>query len=83
MGFPLWDETAAAVWLDPLIVLKSEQLAVDVDIDHGVDYGATLSWPADFAPGLGEPVATVVRTIDIPKLDRMFIQLMRGPNPQP
>lgn len=83
VGFPLWDETAAAVWLDPLIVLKSEQLAVDVDIDHGVDYGATLSWPADFAPGLGEPVATVVRTIDIPKLDRMFIQLMRGPNPQP
>jgi purine nucleosidase len=83
VGFPLWDETASAVWLDPSIVTGSDRLAIDVDIDHGPEYGATLSWPPDFAPGLGEPTATVVRTVDIPKLERMFVRLIRAPNPAP
>jgi len=81
VGFPMWDETASAVWLDPAIVTASERLAMDTDIDHGPNYGATLSWPADFAPGLGEPTVTVVRTIDIPRLERMFVRLIRSPNP--
>jgi purine nucleosidase len=81
IGFPMWDETAAAVWLDPSLVTKSERLAMDIDIDHGPNYGATLSWPPDFAPGLGEPAVTVVRAIDIPRLERMFVQLIQSPNP--
>jgi inosine-uridine nucleoside N-ribohydrolase len=83
VGFPMWDETATAVWLDPSIVTDSERLAVDTDIDHGPNYGATLSWPPDFAPGLGEPVVTVVRKIDIHRLERMFVSLIRSPNPAP
>jgi inosine-uridine nucleoside N-ribohydrolase len=83
VGFPMWDETAAAVWLDPTLVTRSEQLAMDIDIDHGANYGATLSWPADFAPGLGEPRVTVVRAIDIPRLERMFVSLIQSPNPTP
>jgi inosine-uridine nucleoside N-ribohydrolase len=77
----MWDETASAVWLDPAIVTASERLAMDTDIDHGPNYGATLSWPPDFAPGLGEPTVTVVRTIDIPRLERLFVRLIRSPNP--
>jgi inosine-uridine nucleoside N-ribohydrolase len=83
IGFPMWDETASAVWLDPLIVTSSDRLAVDVDISHGPNYGATISWPPDFAPGLGEPTVTVVRTIDIPKLERMFVHLVRDPSGAP
>jgi inosine-uridine nucleoside N-ribohydrolase len=83
VGFPMWDETASAVWLDPTIVTASSRLAVDVDIDHGPNYGATLSWPTDFAPGLGEPTVTVVRTIAIPRLERLFVSLIRSPNPAP
>ncbi len=83
IGFPMWDETAAAVWLDPALVTRSEKLAMDIDIDHGPNYGATLSWPKDFAPGLGEPSVTVVRAIDIPRLERMFVTLIRSPNPVP
>ena len=83
VGFPMWDETASAVWLDPSIVTESDRLAMDVDIDHGENYGATVSWPTDFAPGLGEPTVTVVRAIDIPKLERMFVRLVTSPNPAP
>jgi len=82
-GFPMWDETAAAVWLDPTLVRRSDRLAMDVDIDHGAGYGATLSWLPGFAPGLGEPVVTVVRAIDIPRLERLFVESMRRPTPAP
>jgi inosine-uridine nucleoside N-ribohydrolase len=82
-GFPMWDETGASVWLDPSIVTRSDRLAMDFDIDHGPNYGATLSWPPDSAPGLGEPIITVVRTVDVHKLERMFVRLMQSPNPAP
>jgi purine nucleosidase len=83
VGFPMWDETAAAVWLDPGIVRRSVRLAMDVDIDHGAGYGATLSWLPGFSPGLGEPVVTVVREIDVRRLERLFVESMRRPTPAP
>jgi purine nucleosidase len=77
VGYPMWDETGAAVWLDPSIVTRTDRLAVDVDIDHGAGYGATLSWFPGFNPGLGEPLVTVVRKIDITRLERLFVESMR------
>jgi len=76
-GFPMWDEVASAVFLDPTIVARSQALAMDVDIGHGGSYGATLSWPAGGGPGLGEPDVTVVRTVDIPRLEALFAELVR------
>jgi inosine-uridine nucleoside N-ribohydrolase len=76
-GFPMWDEVAAAVFLDPTVVARSQPLAMDVDIGHGASYGATLSWPAGGGPGLGEPEVTVVRAVDIPRLEAMFAELVR------
>jgi inosine-uridine nucleoside N-ribohydrolase len=83
IGFPMWDETAAAVWIDPTLVTRSDQLSMDIDIDHGPNYGATLSWPTDSAPGLGEAKVTVIRAVDIPKLERTFVRLIQSPNPGP
>jgi inosine-uridine nucleoside N-ribohydrolase len=83
IGFPMWDETAAAVWLEPGLVRRSDRLAMDVAIDHGSAYGATLSWPPGGGPGLGEPDVTVVRAIDIPGLERLFVQLLHQPTPAP
>jgi len=81
-GFPMWDETGAAVWLDPTIITRSDRVAMDVDIDHGANYGATLSWFEGFNPGLGEPIVTVVRAIDIPQLERRFVaEFARPPSP--
>ncbi|HMD61821.1 MAG TPA: nucleoside hydrolase [Opitutaceae bacterium] len=77
VGFPMWDETAAAVWLEPAIVRRSDRLLMDIDIDHGAGYGSTLSWLPGFGPRLGEPTVTVVRSIDVPKLERLFVESMR------
>ena len=48
VGYPLWDETASAVWLDPGIVRHSDQLAMDIDIDHGPGYGASTDQACDY-----------------------------------
>lgn len=50
---------------------------MDIVIDHGATYGATLSWPASQGPGLGEPEALVVRSVDVPRLEVMFGELLR------
>jgi purine nucleosidase len=79
LGFPMWDEVASAVFLDPTIVLHSDRLAVDIDIGHGANYGSTLSWPAGGGPGMGEPDATVVRAVDVARLEAMFVSEVRSP----
>ena len=83
LGFPMWDEVASAVFLDSSIVLHSDRLAMDIDIGHGANYGSTLSWPAGGGPGLGEPDATVVRAVDIPRLEAMFVSEVRSPPQAP
>ena len=77
VGFPMWDETGAAIWLDPTLVTVSDRLVVDVDFDHGANYGATLSWSPGFNPGLGEPTVTVVRAVDIARLEELFVGSMK------
>lgn len=77
VGFPLWDETAAAVFLDPTLATSTVELAMDIEIDHGGAYGSTLSWPAHGGPGLGEPTITVVRAVDLNRLDTLFVTLLQ------
>ena len=78
-GFPLWDEIATAVWLDPSIITKSSQLYVDVDTSFSAGYGQTLSWSEHYQPGLGEQLQTVVREIDVERLENMMVELMNRP----
>lgn len=75
-GFPLWDESAAAVLLDPSVAKVTSQLAMDIDIGHGPDYGAILSWPVGRGPNLGEPEVTVVRSFDVEKLEKLYCDLL-------
>ena len=49
----------------------------DIEVDHGASYGATLSWAAGGGPGLGEPDVTVVRRIDVPRLEELFVSLLQ------
>jgi inosine-uridine nucleoside N-ribohydrolase len=71
-NWPLWDEIAAAVWLDPTIVTQRETLFVDYDTVFSAGYGDMLSWRAGYQPGLGEQPAEVVRAIDPARLEALL-----------
>ena len=75
-GFPMWDELAAAVWLDPSLVKRSQKMLEDVAVGDGADYGSTLSWPIGRGPSLGEREVTVVQDVDVPRFERLTVKLL-------
>jgi inosine-uridine nucleoside N-ribohydrolase len=75
-GFPLWDELAAAVWLNPAVIAKSVSLFVDADTEPGAGYGDTLSWAPGYEPGLGEQRETVVQEVNVRALEQLMAELM-------
>ena len=75
-GFPMWDELAAAVWLDPSLVRRSQKMLVDVATGDGADYGSTLSWPLGRGPGLGEREVEVVQDVDVGRFERLTVKLL-------
>jgi purine nucleosidase len=82
-GFPMWDEIAVAVWLQPDLITKTEMLFVDYETEFGPAYGDTLSWHAAYRPGLGEQAAQVVRAINVPKLEEMLPRLIARSSQRP
>jgi len=71
-GFPMWDEIAAAVWLDPSLVTKSERLWYDFDVQFGPGYGDMLTWHDAYRPGLDEGRADVVISVDVPRMEALI-----------
>jgi purine nucleosidase len=80
-SFPMWDELAVAAWLDPSIVTRSKNLLVDISTSFGPGYGDTLSWAPNEAPGLGEQMVNVVFDVNVPKFERMVVDLLSAPSP--
>jgi len=79
----MWDELAAAAWIDPSIITKSQTLYMGVDIDHGAGYGNTLTWqPNDSLKPAAQPVE-IQMDLDTEKFYRMFVSLMTAPTPAP
>lgn len=74
--FPMWDELAVAVWLDPSIATRTETLLVDIDTGFTASYGDTLSWPLGTGPGLGERPVEVVFDIDVARFERLSVSLL-------
>jgi inosine-uridine nucleoside N-ribohydrolase len=77
-----WDELAAAAWLDPAIITKEKELYIDVNINRGPFYGDTLSWTAENKPALDLQLVHVQTGVDLPRFNKLFVELMKGP-PQP
>jgi inosine-uridine nucleoside N-ribohydrolase len=77
-GFPLWDEIAAGVWLDPGLATKKEKLFVDYNTQFGPGYGDTLSWHSGYEPGLGEQSAEVVMAVDPARLEALMVKTISG-----
>jgi len=72
----LWDELAAAAWIDPTIITRSQTRYMGVDLDHGAGYGNTLTWGVKDSL---KPAATAVEIqfdLDTEKFYRMFVELM-------
>lgn len=79
----LWDELAAAAWLDPSIITKSQKLYMDIDVDHGASYGDTLAWAEHQQPDMGEQLVEVQKDLDKQKFYKEFVELMSRPTPKP
>ena len=77
-GFYMWDELAAAAWIDPSIITKEETLYVDVDLNHGANYGDTLTWSESNKPKRTLQPVHVWVDLDRKKFEGMFVGLMTG-----
>jgi purine nucleosidase len=72
----MWDELAAAAWLDPSLITKQETRYMSVDIDHGAGYGNTLTWTERDKPKTAaQPVAIQV-DLNKEQFYEMFVNLM-------
>jgi purine nucleosidase len=78
-SYPMWDELAVAVWLDPTLIRRHEVLLVDADTSFTASYGNTLSWSANEGPGLGEKPVDVVLDVDVPRFEQMTLDLLSKP----
>jgi purine nucleosidase len=72
----LWDELAAAAWLDPSLITKKETRFMDVDLDHGAGYGNTLTWTNQDNPKLEPQPVEIQVDLDAEKFYRMFVELL-------
>ena len=78
----LWDELAAAAWLDPSLITKKEMLFMDVDLDRGPGYGNTLSWADRNKPIVEVLPAEVQVDLDLEKFYKLFVDLLTAKTPR-
>jgi purine nucleosidase len=82
---PMWDEVAAATWIDDSLVTRHEELHLDVELDRGPHWGNTLSWPPGEPPARNRTwsgdfstaarPARVQLALDVPRFRDLFIRL--------
>ncbi len=77
----MWDELAAAAWLDPSLITKQETRYLSVDIGHGAGYGNTLTWTDRDKPKSAIQPVTVQVDLDKENFYEMFVRLMSAPTP--
>jgi inosine-uridine nucleoside N-ribohydrolase len=78
----LWDELAAAAWLDPTLITKTETRLIDVDLDRGANYGNVLAWGEQDKPKAEVPRVEVQVDLDTKRFYDMFVNLLTAPTPQ-
>ncbi len=78
----LWDELAAAAWLDPSVITKTETRYMDVDLDRGAGYGNTLTWTDQDKPKLEVRPVEIQVDLDSEKFYRIFVELLTAATPK-
>ncbi len=79
----MWDELAAAAWIDPTLINKRETRFMEVDLDRGAGYGNTLTWIEKDKPKLAATPVEIQMDLDLEKFYRMFVSLMIASTPLP
>lgn len=72
----MWDELAAAAWLDPTLITKKDSKYMGVDIDHGAGYGNTLTSSANDAANLSKQPVEINVDLDKQRFYDLFQKLM-------
>ena len=79
-GEYMWDELAAAAWIDPSLITAKETRYMAVDLERGAGYGNTLTWVEKDKPKISVQPVEIQFELDKEKFYRMFIDLMSAPN---
>ena len=72
----MWDELAAAAWLDPGIVLKERFVYMDVNTVHGPAYGDTLIWNEKDKPVISLRKVHAQVDVDFARLEKDLTELL-------
>jgi purine nucleosidase len=80
-GDYLWDELAAAAWLDPSLITSERDVYMDVSVDKGISYGDTIVWTDRDKPSITLQKVHAQMDVDWPKFSEMFTRLMSAPTP--
>lgn len=78
----LWDELAAAAWLDPSLITAEKPVYMDINLDRGAGYGDTLTWSERVKPALDVQLVHAQMNVNMPKFGAMFVKLMTSPTPR-
>jgi inosine-uridine nucleoside N-ribohydrolase len=80
-GEYMWDELAAAAWIDPSLITKRETRYMGVDLDRGAGYGNTITWTEKDKPKIAAQPVEIQDDLDAERFYRMFVSLMSAPTP--
>jgi purine nucleosidase len=47
---------------------------MDIEVEHGINYGLVHVWPEDYRPHAGERKVTIVTDVDSTKFTDMFVK---------
>jgi inosine-uridine nucleoside N-ribohydrolase len=78
----LWDELAAAAWLDPSLITQKETRFMDINLDRSAGYGDTLTWADQDKPKIEVRPVEIQVDLDREKFYKMFVDLLTAPTPK-
>ena len=78
----LWDELAAAAWLDPSLITKKETRLMDVDLSRGSNYGNILTWNDKDRPKVELQPVEIQVDLDLERFYGMFVEMMKAETPK-
>lgn len=76
----MYDQIAVAALIQPDLV-KTKELYVDVNVDHGISYGVSVGGPKIWPGAEGAHLMNVQYELDWPRFIEMFVERVSAPLP--